>query len=141
MTRYAQTFAVVAMALALSGPARAGEQPEIRFAPGATSAVIEGAVGNRDRDIHPFTARAGQRLRVTLTSTQGNAVFDAYQPGTSFFRDEDDIWTFRGDPLRGAEAGRDSTVWEGVLPRSGRYLIVVGPTRMGAAYSLRVEVE
>lgn len=132
---------VAAATLASAGAALAGEQPEIRLDPGQTWVTVEGAVGNRDRDIHPFTGRAGQRLRVTLTSTQGNAVFDAYQPGATFFRDADDIWTFRGEPLRGAEAGRDATVWEGVLPRSGRYLIVVGPTRMGAAYSLRIEAE
>lgn len=131
----------LALSLSAAGAALAGEQPEIRLEPGQTSVTVEGAVAAHDRDIHPFTARAGQRLRVVVTSTQGNASFDIYLPGSTVFRNDDDLWAFRGEALRGAEAGRETTVWEGVLPRTGRYLIVVGPTRMNAVYSLRIETE
>lgn len=141
MIRSVLSLVAAVLALSAAGAARAGEQPEIRLEPGQTSVIVEGAVAAHDRDIHPFTARAGQRVRVVVTSTQGNAAFDIYLPGSSVFRNEDDLWAFRGEPLRGADAGRDTTVWEGVLPRTGRYLIVVGPTRMNAVYSLRIEAE
>jgi hypothetical protein len=34
----------------------------------------------------------------------------------------------------------DATVWQGTLPVSGKYLIVVGGTRGNAAYKLKITI-
>ena len=99
----------------------------IRFARGATSAVVDGAVLRGERAVYLVWARAGQRMRVQVTSPEDNAVFQLRGPG-------------RGGTLPGADETDDATAWSGVLPRSGDYRIVVGGTRGNAGYRLRVEI-
>ncbi|MEW5928477.1 MAG: hypothetical protein AB1941_13495 [Gemmatimonadota bacterium] len=99
----------------------------IRFARGATSAVVEGAVVRGERAVYLARARAGQRMNVRVTSPEDNAVFQLRGPGG--------VGT-----LPGAGETDDATAWSGVLPRSGDYRIVVGGTRGNAGYTLRVEI-
>lgn len=99
----------------------------IRFARGAISAVVEGAVVRGERAVYLAGARAGQRMRVQVTSPENNAVFQLRGPGGVGM-------------LPGAGEGDDATAWSGVLPRSGDYRVVVGGTRGNAEYRLRVEI-
>lgn len=129
----------LACALALSPvAASADERPEIRFPRGGTDTVIEGGVVRGDRDIYPINARAGQTMTVTIEALEDNAVFQIFPPGTHYARDEYDMWTFHGQPVRGADG--DTRQWTGTLTSGGQYLIVVGGTRGNASYSLRVEI-
>lgn len=121
-----------------SGAATADERPEIRFARGGTDTVIEGAVVRGDRDIYPINAGAGQTMTVTIEALEYNAVFQIFPPGTHYSRDEYDIWTFHGQPIRGTDG--DTRQWTGRLASGGQYLIVVGGTRGNAGYSLHVEI-
>lgn len=116
----------------------ADERPEIRFAQGAISSTISGGVVRGDRDIYPINARAGQTMTVSIESAEDNAVFQIFPPGTHFMRDQDDIWMFHGQAVRGA-AG-DTRDWTGRLNSGGQYLIVVGGTRGNASYDLHVEI-
>lgn len=130
--------ALIIAAMAGAGSAMADERPEVRFARGAIDTTIEGAVVRGDRDIYPINASAGQTMTVHIESLENNAVFQIFPPGTHYARDEDDIWTFHGQPVRGSDG--DTRSWTGPLHSAGQYLIVVGGTRGNATYSLNVEI-
>ena len=112
----------------------------IRFAAGASAATVEGGVVRGDRDDYVITASQGQTMTVRITSAAKNAVFQLFGPGAVVLHNEDGQ-AVEGVALRGAGEGEDATAWSGVLPASGRYLIVVGGTRGNAAYRLTVAVK
>ncbi len=113
----------------------------IFFATGSTSGTVGGRVLRGERNLYSVTAGAGQTLTVTITTPDGNAVFQLYEPGTTIGRDSEGLLEFHGQALHGAADGEDATRWQGRLPRSGTYLIVVGSTRGNARYSMDVKVE
>ena len=117
----------VLLALVLGAAAAQDATRRIRFARGATSATVEGAVVRGERAAYLVGARAGQRMRVRVASPERNAVFQLHGPG-------------KVGALPGAGETDDATAWSGVLPRSGDYRIVVGGTRGNAEYRLRVEI-
>jgi uncharacterized membrane protein len=94
----------------------------IRFARGASSAVVEDAVVRGTRDIYLLSARAGQKMTVSITSVEKNAVFDIIAPNQKMIKQE-------------------ATNWSAKLPTNGEYRIVVGGTRGNATYKLRVEIK
>lgn len=94
----------------------------IRFARGASSAVVEDAVVRGTRDIYLLGARAGQKMTVSITSVEKNAVFDIIAPNQKMLKQE-------------------ATNWSAKLPTNGDYRIVVGGTRGNATYKLRVEIK
>ena len=113
----------------------------IRFAAGSSSGTVEGGVLRGDRDCFSVTARAGQTMRVEITSLENNAVFQLYSPGWRIGRDQDRIVVVTGKPLPGAAAGEDTMRWTGLLAEAGPHLIVVGGTRGNAGYRLVVVVQ
>lgn len=94
----------------------------IRFAPGASSAVVEDAVVRGTRDTYLLGAKAGQKMTVSITSVENNAVFDIISPKQKLLKQE-------------------ATSWSTKLPATGDYRIVVGGTRGNATYNLRVEIK
>lgn len=98
----------------------------LRFEPGTSSASVEGGVIRGDRDAYELRARAGQRMKVSVTSVESNAAIAVLAPG--------------GKALPGADEGDDATAWEGELPATGPYRIVVGPTRGNTEYTLSVSI-
>jgi hypothetical protein len=104
-----------------------GVKKRIKFSRGHSSAIIRGAVIRGERDQYFLRARAGQQMNVRITSLEGNAVFQIYQPN-------------RKVTLRGAGEMDDAQQWSGKLPASGDYLIIVGGTRGNATYTLKVWV-
>ncbi len=114
-----------------------GRPATIQFAPGASSATVEGGAPHGEISCYTVTARAGQRLEVTISSVENNGVFLIYAPG----------WTDKpgegpdGKPLPGVGPGTDAMRFAGVLPASGRYLIVAGSTRGGTTFTLRVAIK
>ena len=133
----------VAFALLLLGSAPAfaqagcGRPTPIQFAAGASSATVEGGAPRGEISCYTITARAGQRMEVTISSVENNGVFQIYAPG----------WTDKpgegpdGKPLPGVEPGTDAMRFAGVLPVSGRYLIVAGSTRGGTTFRLSVAIK
>ena len=136
----AALLAAGALAAGLAWPAAAepGVTP-IRFAPGTSSAEISGGVERGGRAIYSIVARGGQTLRLRITAVEENAAVQIYLPGATLPAD-DPMGDIAGQTLPGAGEGQDASAWSGRLPRSGTYLIVVGPTRGGTTFRLRVSI-
>lgn len=100
-------------------PALAQEREvPVRFAPGANSARLVEGVARGETAAFVLHAAAGQKMRVSLTSVEQNAVFEVYAPS---------------DEHLGASHNKNGAqVWYGVLPLSGPYRVIVGTTRGGA---------
>ena len=105
-----------------------GVKQKIKFARGASSATVKGAVVRGDRDRYYLSASKGQTMSVKITAEEDNAVFQIYLPGEQ-------------KALKGAGDEDDATNWSGVLPEDAEYVIVVGGTRGNATYTLKVSVE
>ena len=99
-----------------------GITQNVRFAAGASSATLEGAVIRGDRDTYLVEASQGQKIWLRITSEENNAVFDLYSPGGELFEQE-------------------SRSMDGRLPESGAYKIVVGGTRGNATYKLKITIK
>jgi hypothetical protein len=65
---------------------------------------------------------------VVITSTEDNAVFRIKDRSSRYYLD-------------GAGEIDDAKNWEGILPSSGEYKIIVGGTRGNAEYTLKVFIE
>ncbi len=122
-----EALMIVLLLATISGAAE-GLHKKLRFARGSNSATVEGAVVRGDRDEYVLGARAGQKMTVSITSLEDNAVFQIYKPGNK-------------ETLEGAGEEEDATRWSGKLPATGDYLIVVGGTRGNAGYKLKVKIE
>lgn len=116
----------------------AAEVRELRFAPGANSVTVSGAVVRGTRDVYSFVAQKGQHLDVRVTAVESNAVFAVWLPGARF--EPASPTDIQGRALRGADERTEAKQWRGALPESGRYLLVVGPTRGNATYDLQLAI-
>lgn len=99
----------------------------VQFAKGKSGAEIKSTVVRGDRDVYKLSARAGQVLQVSLKSLEDNAVFQIVQSQT-------------GKYLKGAAEGQDTKKWNGALPATGEYRIIVGGTRGNATYTLMIHI-
>src|SRR5688500_7180062 len=106
----------------------------IKFSRGKSSKTIESAVVRGDRDLYTFEARAEQTLSLKITSLENRAVFDLYAPGAEI-KKVDGYYE-----IDGKEMASEQTSRRGLLPASGKYLIVVGGTRGNATYKLTVAI-
>jgi len=116
-------------ALCLAGAALAEDKAPIAFAPGADSASVKGEIQGMDRDVYPITAKAGQTMTVKVSNPENLVLFRIQKPG------EEEVY------LPGAGEDDDATTWEGKLPESGAYKIVVGAMQGNdTTYSLNVRI-
>jgi hypothetical protein len=106
--------------------AQEGITKRVRFARGRTTTALKNSVVRGTRDRYLVGARAGQKMTVSITSVERNAVFTIHAPSH--------------DTLEGAGEMHDATSWSGNLPESGDYVIEVGGTRGNATYTLKVTV-
>ncbi len=120
--------------------AHAGVKKEIQFPRGSTSAVIEESVIRGEQDFYYLTTKAGQTMKVVISSLEKNAVFAIYKPGYTIAIDKDGLTEIKGESLPRAGEADDAMAWQGKLPVSGKYLIVVGGTRGNATYKLNVRI-
>lgn len=104
-----------------------GVRKRIRFAKGRNSTVISSAVLREDVDHYIVGAKAGQRMKVEISSLEHNASFQISKPHDGGF-------------LPGASFDDDARKWSGELPETGDYVIEVAPTRGNATYRLTVEI-
>ena len=124
----------------LTGVGEAAVNQEVKFPSGSNSALIEESVIRGESDQYFLTAKAGQKMEVSITALEKNAAFAIYQPGYKAGKDADGILEIKGTSLKGAGEGDDATAWKGVLPSSGKYLILVGGTRGNATYKLKISI-
>src|SRR5712692_3311034 len=115
-------------ALALSSVFAEGVRKKVRFAKGASSTTIRGAVIRGDRDRYYVSAKKGQTMSVKITSRENNAVFQIYLSGEQ-------------QSLPGAGEGDDAMKWSGQLPAASEYVIIVGGTRGNATYTMSISIK
>lgn len=119
-------LALVALC-ALSAPALATDHTHaLKFAAGASSATVDGAVVRGDSDIWTFSANAGQQADISITSLEDNASFAVFVPPA----------TTDGDPTVA-----DVKSWGASLPASGTYSVQVSGDRGNATYKLTVSIK
>ena len=116
------------VAIAVGSIDAKGVTKKVRFARGATSTVIKGAVIRAESDRYLVSARKGQKMTVKISSLEGNAVFRIYFSGEM-------------ESLTGGGEDEGSTGWTGVLTDDNEYVIVVTPTRGNASYTLRISIK
>jgi type II secretory pathway pseudopilin PulG len=104
-----------------------GVRKRVRFAKGRNSTIISNAVLREDVDQYIVGAKAGQTMKVAITSLEHNASFQITQPGNN-------------GTLPGAGFDDDVTKWSGELPETGDYVIEVAPTRGNATYRMSIEI-
>ena len=104
-----------------------GVRKRIKFPRGSTSTVINNAVLRDEIDQYILNARAGQKMKVDISSIEDNASFQITRPDKTQL-------------LPGAGFDDDAKHWNGELPDSGVYTIEVAPTRGNATYRLKVEI-
>lgn len=87
--------------------------------------MVQDSVVRGTRDVYVLKASKGQRMSVSITSIEDNAVFSVIAP-----------------PGGGRTRILDSmgTSWTGILPIDGDYQIAVGSTRGNASYKLSVQI-
>jgi len=131
MTRTLFT-AIAAAALLMALPAGAQQTTNVAFAKGASSATLKGSIKGDQDHSYLIDARAGQTMKVKLTSTKGSAEMNVYAPGN-----DTAISLGADDPY-------NVTV---VLPTTGRYKVQVYQMRASARrgetanYTLTIGVE
>ncbi len=107
----------LAVAMTAAGPAAAVVQ-DLQFARGASSATASGTITGRDDNRYRVRAQEGQTIKITLKPQRPTTYFNLNPPGS-------DQSIFVGS--------NEGTVYEGRLPASGVYEIVV--YQMGGAAS------
>jgi len=119
---------VVALVFATASVTLAeGVRRRIKFQRGSTSTVISNAVLRDEIDQHILNARAGQKMKVDISSVEDNASFQITGPDKTQL-------------LPGAGFDDDAKHWTGELPESGDYTIEVAPTRGNATYRLKIDI-
>ena len=103
-------------------------QERIKFKKGEISATVEGGIARGETYSYLAGASKNQFMTVTIMSVEDNAVFQILDKST-------------GEYLPGTEVSSDTRRWEGILPSTGDYKIVVGSTRGGAEYTMMVVIE
>lgn len=98
----------------------------VKFAKGKTSASYENAVIRGEQHTYLLGASAGQNMSVSISSLEDNAGFYILSPQQNYVGDGTD---------------EDSTTsFDGELPESGNYKIVVTPTRGNATFKINFAV-
>jgi hypothetical protein len=138
--RAALASAVLIWAATLPALANCERPVPVQFAAGTTATNLDGGIARGEIACLTVGARAGQRLAIAQRDRgEGNIVLQLYRPGWKIVPISDGL-EIRGAALPGAEEGADAPSWSGLLPVAGTYLLVLGTTRGGGAYRMRIEI-
>lgn len=109
-----------------------------RFEAGSDTLTLTGGVARGTRDCYALALRYGQRLVIVQgTDPNAQAVFQLYRPPWRIERADQSV-TVTGAALPGTEDGRDATRFEGRVPVTGDYLLVIGATAGGGEYRITI---
>ena len=100
----------------------------IKFKKGESSASVSGGAPRGETSSYKLTAKKNQLMKVSISSTESNAVFKIKNLTTGYF-------------LPNAGELDDASEWRGILPSSGDYRIIVGSTRGGTEFTVFVEID
>jgi hypothetical protein len=95
-------LAVVMVGAFLPEVAQAAVVQEVLFAKGQNSTLIKQSVIRGESDQYFLIGKAGQKMEVSITALEQNAVFQIYQPGYKAGKDQDGILEIKGATLKGA---------------------------------------
>jgi hypothetical protein len=109
-----------------------GVNQRLRLARDSSPVIVRQSVLRGESNHYRFHARARQRLSVSVSALEKNAVFHILRP-----RRKGAVQ----NTLPGAGEMNDATRWSGTLPATGEYSIVVGPTRGNASYTLKIHLQ
>ena len=130
-------LAALALAAGIALSRAETTQSTVHFAAGQSSATLDGSLVRGDSAIYSFDANAGQEADIKVTSLEDNASFMLYQPPASVSQSDDGV-DINGTAMTGDD---DAKTWNGKLPASGTYYILVGGDRGNATYKLTVAVK
>lgn len=120
---------VLLMIFAAAGiNSQVNDDKRIKFKKGESSATVAGSVIRGEEDSYILNASKNQKMIVTLSSTEDNAVFRIKDRSSRYYLD-------------GAGEIDDAKKWEGTLPSDGEYKIIIGGTRGNTEYILMVFIE
>lgn len=123
------TLLVLLMIFAAAGiNSQVNDDKRIKFKKGESSATVAGSVIRGEEDSYILNASKNQKMIVTLSSTEDNAVFRIKDRSSRYYLD-------------GAGEIDDAKKWEGTLPSDGEYKIIIGGTRGNTEYTLMVFIE
>jgi hypothetical protein len=111
---------ILAALVATAAPVLAGDirTERVQFAPGATSAVVEGSITGYEVVDYVLGARKGQSMNVSMATDNTGNYFNILAPG------ENEVAMFNGSV--------SENQYEGVLPESGDYKVRVYLMRSAA---------
>ena len=113
----------------------------ITFAPGSTTATMNGQMVPGGRDLYYVQAKAGQTMNVSISSA-APITFQVYNSETTVARAADGSPLITGKTLPDAGPSDNARAWIGAIPRDGKYLIAVGGGLAAPApYSLTVSLQ
>ncbi len=95
---------------------------EVFFDTGESSTTVSNSVVRGDLDRYVITAQGGQKMDLSITSVENNAVFDVVSPS-------------------GLVLGTEQSKQKILLPDTGEYQIIVGGTRGNATYDLAIAIQ
>ncbi|MEM8502481.1 MAG: hypothetical protein AAF716_04945 [Cyanobacteria bacterium P01_D01_bin.1] len=95
---------------------------QVFFDFGKRSTTVSDAVVKGDRDVYLINAQGGEKMTLSISALEDNAVFDVISPSNMIL----------GTELKQTEI---------FLPHTGEYKIVVGGTRGNATYDLEIGVQ
>lgn len=108
--------------LAAIGWAQHNRTKRVQFASGADNASLQDGIARGETLTYLLGAGKDQTMVIAITSSEDNAVFDVFAPN--------------GNKIgSGSMTEEMDMVWEGRLPMSGDYKVVVGSTRGGSSFS------
>lgn len=102
--------------------AQSNRTKRVQFARGADSASYQDGIARGETLTYVLGAGQGQNMVVSITSSEDNAVFEVFAPNGSRLGS-------------GSMTAEMDMVWQGRLPTSGDYRVVVGSTRGGSSFS------
>jgi hypothetical protein len=94
----------------------------VNFTKDSTSAVLKGGVVRGERKIYLVNAGENQVIHVDITSVENNAVFEIISPD-------------------GVALASEVKTFNGKLPATGDYQMVVGGTRGNTSYEMTIEIK
>ncbi len=103
------------------------DDKRIKFKKGESSATVTGAAPRGETVNYVLKAAKDQSMKISIASVENNAVFQVKDLSTGYY-------------LTNAGELDDATSWEGTLPSDGEYRIIVGSTRGGTEYTLKVTI-
>ena len=120
-----ETYYVLQVTIPATDAPTKPDAARIEFAPGATSAVVQGALAAGATDQYVLHGAADQQMTVTVTSPANSVVLEI-------------VGLSQGQPLLRSHALQTS--WQGTLPATQDYSVKVVSTRGVTSYSLQVSI-